>query len=405
MVHLRRSPAFLSRDRGARLFASGASKPLPLEGILVVALEQAVAAPFCTSRLADAGARVIKIERKDGKGDFARGYDRFAKGLSSYFVWLNRGKESLLVDLKDPDDQALLHRILARADVWVQNMAPGATGRSGFGSEELRRRYPKLITCDISGYGGKATAGSYGDMKAYDMLVQAESGLSTLTGKPGWPTRVGVSVADISCGMYCHSAVLEALFLASRTGEGCAIEGSLFGSLADWMTVPLFHYEEDGQGPPTGQGLRHPSVQPYRAYETSGDPVLISIQNEREFKTFCEKVLDRPDVPTDERFNSNVARCQNSEALDEIIQKAFLAVDRETLIVRLREHRVAFGEVNGLRGFSQHPSLSRVPVPLPSGETVQAVTPPALFDGKPRDFRPVPAYGEHDAAIREEFAL
>jgi len=354
--------------------------------------------------LADAGARVIKIERKDGKGDFARGYDQFAKGLSSYFVWLNRGKESLLVDLKDSEDQALLHRILAKADVWVQNMAPGATGRSHLGSEELRRRYPRLITCDISGYGSKETAGSYWDMKAYDMLVQAESGLSALTGKPDWPTRVGVSVADISCGMYCHSAVLEALMAQQRTGRGCAIEGSLFGSLADWMTVPLFHYEQDGQGPPSGQGLRHPSVQPYGAYETAGDPVLISIQNEREFRTFCERVLRRPDLPSDPRFSSNVARCQNSEALDAIIQAAFLAVDRATLIAALREHRVAFGEVNGVAGLAQHSALARVQVPLSSGETVQAVAPPALFDGRPRSFRPVPKYGEHDNAIRKEFA-
>lgn len=371
----------------------------------MVALEQAVAAPFCTSRLADAGARVIKIERKDGKGDFARGYDCFAKGLSSYFVWLNRGKESLLVDVKDADDQALLHRILAKADVWVQNLAPGATARSGFGSEELRLRYPKLITCDISGYGSKDTAGSYWDMKAYDMLVQAESGLSSLTGKEDWPTRVGVSVADISCGMYCHSAVLEALFQASRTGRGCAVEGSLFGSLADWMTVPLFHFEEDGRGPTAGQGLRHPSVQPYAAYETTGDPILISIQNEREFASFCDKVLGRPELPADERFCSNVARCTHSAELDEIISASFRSVDRATLLELLRKHRVAFGEVNGLRGFSQHPALARVPVPLPGGEVTQAVAPPALFDGKSRELRPVPAYGEHDAAIRAEFAI
>lgn len=370
----------------------------------MVALEQAIAAPFCTSRLADAGARVIKIERKDGKGDFARGYDRFAKGLSAYFVWVNRGKESLPLDFKDPDDQALLHRILAKADVWVQNMAPGATARNGFGSDDLRSLYPHLITLDISGYGSRQAAGSYWDMKAYDMLVQAESGLSTLSGKPGWPTRVGVSVADISCGMFCHAAVLEALMEAKRTGQGCAIDTSLFSSLADWMTVPLFHYEADGAGPAVGQGLRHPSVQPYAAYETAGDPILISIQNEREFASLCAGVLGRPELPADERFASNVARCQNSEALDEIIQAAFLSVGRGTLVEKLREHKIAYGEVNGMQGFSQHPALARVPVALPGGETVQAVAPPSRFDGRPRELRPVPAYGEHEESIRKEFA-
>lgn len=375
-----------------------------LEGTLVVALEQAVAAPYCTSRLADAGARVIKIERKDGRGDFARDYDKFAKGHSSYFVWLNRGKESLTLDLKDPEDQALLQRILCRADVWVQNVAPSAAARNGFGSEDLRRRHPRLITCDISGYGSERDAGAYGRMKAYDMLVQAESGLSAITGTPGWPTRVGVSVADIACGMSCHSSVLEALLHVRRTGEGCAIDTSLFSSLADWMTVPLFHYEADGHGPVVGHGLRHPSVQPYAAYKTSGDPVLISIQNEREFAEFCTTVLGRPDMPLDERFASNVARCRYSRELDEIIQAAFLAVDRATLLTRLREARTAFGEVNGLEGLSRHPALVRVPVSLPGGGTANAVAPPSRFNGETRDLRPVPAYAEHDEAIRKEFA-
>jgi len=369
-----------------------------------VSLEQAIAAPYCTSRLADAGARVIKIERKDGKGDFARGYDRFANGMSCQFVWVNRGKESLPLDLKAPEDQALLHRILDKADVWVQNMVPGATMRAGFGSEYLRERYPRLITCDISGYGSERAAGSYWDMKAYDMLVQAESGLSALSGKPDWPTRVGVSVADISCGMFCHASVLEALLYVKLSGRGCAIDTSLFSSLADWMTVPLFHYEADGKGPVVGHGLRHPSLQPYAAYETSGDPVLISVQNERELASLCEGVLSRPELPADERFSCNVARCQNSEALDEIIQAAFLAVDRTTLIAKLREHRIAYGEVNGMRGFSQHPALTRVPVALPDGSTVQAVAPPSRINGEPRELRPVPGYGQHEDAIRKEFA-
>lgn len=376
----------------------------PLEGILVVSLEQAIAAPFCTSRLADAGARVIKIERNDGKGDFARGYDKFAKGTSCQFVWVNRGKESLPLDLKDPDDQALLHRILARAHVWVQNMAPGATARSGFGSEELRQRYPQLVTCDISGYGHKKISGPYWDMKAYDMLVQAESGLSALAGKPDCPTRCGVSVADISCGMYSHSAILEALFQAQKTGVGCAVDVSLFSSLADWMTVPLFHFEADGVGPAIGYGLRHPSVQPYAAYKTSGDPILISIQNEREFAIFCERVLEKPELLSDARFNSNVARCEHSEALDEEIAAVFVSMERAELLGKLREHRIAYGEVNGVRGFAEHPALSRVPVQIPGGDVVEAVAPPARFDGDARELRPVPAYGEHGDAIRREFS-
>jgi len=380
-----------------------AAATLPLEGTLVVSLEQAIAAPYCTSRLADAGARVIKIERNDGFGDFARGYDRFAKGMSAYFVYVNRGKESLALDFKSEHDKALLRRILSKADVWVQNMSPGATARNGFGTEELRRLYPRLITCDISGYGGKASAGPYHDMKAYDMLVQAESGLSALSGKPGWPTRVGVSVADISCGMFSHAAIVEALILRERTGVGCAVDTSLFGSLADWMTVPLLHYEADGVGPAVGQGLRHPSVQPYRAYETSGDPILISIQNEREFANLCCRVLRRPELAEDPRFASNVARCENSDALDAEIQRGFLASSRAELVASLREHGIAYGEVNGMSGLARHPALTRVPVQIPGGEAVDAVAPPARFNGRPRDLRPVPAHGQHSEAIRQEF--
>lgn len=376
----------------------------PLEGTLVVELGQAIAAPYCCSRLADAGARVIKLERKDGKGDFARGYDKFAKGVSCQFVWVNRGKESLAFDLKDSADQALLHRILARADVWVQNMAPGATARSGFGSKELRERYPHLITCDISGYGDASRSGPYSDMKAYDMLVQAESGISHLAGKPGWPTRTGVSVADIACGMFCHSAILEALIQVKRTGVGSSIDGSLFSSLADWMTVPLFHYEADGAGPAIGHGLRHPSVQPYAAYPTTGDPILISVQNEREFATLCKGVLAKPHLLEDPRFSSNVARCSHSEALDAEIKQTFLSMDRAQLIDKLREHRIAYGEVNGMPGLSRHPALTRVPVSIPGGESVEAIAPPCTFDGEVRQLGAVPEYGEHGKAIRHEFA-
>mmetsp|Transcript_25308 Transcript_25308/g.53766 ORF Transcript_25308/g.53766 Transcript_25308/m.53766 type:complete len:284 (-) Transcript_25308:300-1151(-) len=283
-------------------------------------------------------------------------------------------------------------------------MAPGAADRAGFGSAALREKYPSLITVDISGYGHPESAGLYWDMKAYDMLIQAESGISTLTGKPGWPTRVGVSVADIACGMFCHASVLEALLERKRTGKGVSIDTSLFSALADWMSVPLMHWEADGKGPSIGNGLRHPSVQPYAAYETQGAPVLISIQNEREFASLCEKVLERPDLPKDEKFCSNVARCSNSAALDEIIKASFLSMDRTALIDKLRTHRIAYGEVNDMEGFSKHPALTRVPVELPDGSKVQAVAPPAQFDGKPAQLRPVPGYAQHDEQIRKEFA-
>src|SRR4029079_15481359 len=247
---------------------------LPLSDLLVVSLEQAVAAPYCSSRLADAGARVIKIERPEG--DFARGYDKAAKGLSSYFVWLNRGKESLVADIKKPDDAALLHRILANADVFIQNLAPGAAARSGFGSDHLRKRYPRLITVDISGYG---ETGDYADMKAYDLLVQAETGLAMITGHPAGPGRVGISVCDIGCGMYAHAAVLEALLDRARTGRGKGLQVSLFDGIADWMSIPLLQYESTGVSSPR-LGLAHPTISPYGAFATSeGTLILISIQN------------------------------------------------------------------------------------------------------------------------------
>ncbi len=244
-----------------------------LDGLLVLSLEQAVAAPYCSSRLADAGARVIKVERPEG--DFARGYDAAVHGLSSYFVWLNRGKESLVADIKDPGDAALLHRLLAHADVFIQNLAPKAAQRAGFGSDELRRRYPTLITVDISGYG---TGHPYADMKAYDLLVQAESGLAGITGHPAGPGRVGVSVCDIACGMSAHAAVLEALIGRGRSGGGVKLEVSLFDGMADWMNVPLLFFEGTGAAPKR-VGLAHPSICPYGAFDTSdGGLVLISIQ-------------------------------------------------------------------------------------------------------------------------------
>jgi itaconate CoA-transferase len=371
----------------------------PLDGLLVVSIEQAVAAPYCSSRLADAGARVIKIERAEG--DFARKYDRFVSGESAYFVWLNRGKESLTADIKNDGDTELLYRIIDRADVFIQNLAPGAAARAGFDSAELRKRNKRLITVDISGYG---TEGSYADMKAYDLLVQAESGLCSVTGSADAPGRVGVSVCDIACGMYSYQAVLEALIARGITGEGCAIENSLFAGMSDWMTVPLAHYEHDGKGPPR-IGLNHPSIHPYGAYETKGGaPVLIAIQNEREFTRLCADVLGQPDLPKDPRFESNVARLDNRPAFDAIINKVFGATGRDQLIDRLKSAGIAFGEVNDVAGLAGHPAIRRVKVDIPGGKSADIVSPPARINGQSRDLGPVPETGAHSKAIREEFS-
>lgn len=373
------------------------SANLPLEGILVVSMEQAVAAPYCSSRLADAGARVIKIERPEG--DFARAYDRFANGESAYFVWLNRGKQSLTANIKDPEDAALVHRVIDQADVFIQNLAPGAADRAGFGSADLRARNERLITVDISGYGAE---GPYAEMRAYDLLVQAESGLCSVTGTADGPGRVGVSICDVSCGMYCHAAVLEALIARGRTGRGTAIENSLFAGLADWMTVPLLHYEADGKGPPR-VGLNHASIHPYGVYETQGAPILIAIQNEREFGRLCADVLGDASLPEDPRFESNVARLDHRPEFDAIIDRVFGSIDRDELIRRLRVAKIAYGDVNDVAGLARHPALQRMPIEIPGG-TVDIVAPPARHDRQMRELGPVPFSGQHTEAIKQEFA-
>jgi crotonobetainyl-CoA:carnitine CoA-transferase CaiB-like acyl-CoA transferase len=369
----------------------------PLDGLLVVALEQAVAAPYCSSRLADAGARVIKIERPEG--DFARGYDKAVNGLASYFVWLNRGKESLVADIKNPDDAALLHRMLETADVFIQNLAPGAAARAGFGSDELRARYPRLITVDISGYG---TGHSYSDMKAYDLLVQAESGLTAITGHPAGPGRVGVSVCDIACGMAAHSAILEALIGRSRTGEGAKLEVSLFDGMADWMNVPLLYFEGTGQAPKR-VGLAHPSICPYGAFETAdGSLVLISIQNEREWKAFCAEVLGNAELPERPGFENNNARVANRPAVDTVVAAAFERMSRDEAARRLTSARTAFGFVNEVADLVHHPALRRATVSTSAGPA-SIVAPPALIDDRARQLGRVPEIGEQSAAIRAEF--
>ncbi|WP_394760457.1 CaiB/BaiF CoA transferase family protein [Phenylobacterium sp.] len=369
----------------------------PLAGLLVVALEQAVAAPYCTSRLADAGARVIKIERLEG--DFARGYDRAAQGGSSYFAWLNRGKESLVLDIKAPQDRRLLDALLEQADVFVQNLAPGAVGRLGLGAAELRARRPSLITCDISSYG---VEGPYAERKGYDLLLQAETGLVSVTGTPQGAGRVGVSVCDIATGMYAYQGVLEAVIERGRTGLGQSLEVSLFDSIADWMTVPLLQAEASGVDP-ARLGLHHVSIAPYGAYACAdGTEVLISIQNEREWVSFCAKVLGDPAVAPDPRFADNSARVANRPALNAIIAAVFGALPRAALIAVLDQADIAFGAVNSVLDLAGHPHLRRIAVETPDGP-VSIVAPPLVRQGRAMSPGPVPGIGQHSADIRREF--
>ena len=368
-----------------------------LDGLLVVALEQAVAAPYCSCKLADGGARVIKVERAEG--DFARFYDAAVHGMSSYFAWLNRGKQSLVADIKQPADAALLHRLLAQADVFIQNLAPGAAERAGFGSGALRERYPRLITVDISGYGED---NAYADMKAYDLLVQAEAGLAGITGHPAGPGRVGVSVCDIACGMAAHAGVLEALIARGRTGQGRALKVSLFDGMADWMNVPLLYFEGTGRMP-ARVGLAHPSICPYGAFGTQdGASILISIQNEREWQAFCTHVMDDADLPSRPGFGSNTARVANRVAVDGHVAARFAALSRAEAASRLGAANTAFGFVNDLQAFARHPALRRIEVGTPGGMATLAA-PPVLYAEQPQAFGPVPAIGEHTAAIRAEF--
>ena len=374
----------------------------PLEDILVVSVEQAVAAPVCTARLCEAGARVIKIERETG--DFARGYDSVAGGDSSYFIWTNLGKESLVLDFKDPDDADLLHRILSKTDVFVQNLAPGALERAGFGSTALRERYPRLITCDITGYGSNpAVAG----MKAYDLLVQGESGLLSISGGKTELGRVGVSICDINAGMNAQAGILEALIARDKTGTGSGIEISLFGTAADWMTVPLLHHDYGGKAPDRA-GLNHPSIAPYGGYATrDGHTVIIAIQNEREWARFCDRVLENPALPGDSRFSSNNDRVKNRTELDEIILAVTTGLDRDELIVKLKHGDIAFGSVNSIADLSGHPALIRRTGISSSGKAVafpaRAIVNSELPTDSARSRNTAPALGQHNEAIRQEF--
>ncbi len=374
---------------------------LPYDGLFVVTLEQAVAAPLCSCHFAEGGARVIKIER-DG-GDFARRYDSVVKGESSYFVWANHGKESLQLNIKDPDDAELLHSILARADVFIQNLAPGAVGRAGFDTDELRQRHPRLITCDISGYGEE---GEYRDMKAYDFLVQCESGLVAINGSPKGYGRIGVSICDIGAGMNAIIGIQRALFQRERTGRGSGVKVSLFDTAADWMTVPLMHAQYGGKAPER-VGLHHPSIAPYGGYQTSdGEILAISIQNEREWQRFCAEVLALSSLADDPRFSDAEQRVQNRKELDIFINGVFSAHSRAELEATLKAAGIAYGAVNSVETFADHAQLRRRPVRLPDGQQAELVAPAIRTTDEPDDahYGPVPTLGQHSQAIRREFA-
>ena len=369
-----------------------------LDGLLVLAFEQAVAAPYCTSRLADAGARVIKVERPEG--DFSRGYDKVVRGESAYFVWCNRGKQSAVLDIKDPTDSALIHRILGKADVFVQNLAPGAAARSGYGSEELRRKYPRLVTCDISGYGED---GPYRDMRAYDLMVQAESGLASITGTHHAPGRVGVSACDIGTGMFAHAKILEALIRRGRTGTGSAIAVSLFSAMADWMGVPLLHHDS-GAKPWPRIGLGHPLIAPYGAYPVKdGGLLMIAVQNDREWQRLAGEVLRRPDLAERENLKRNMDRVNFRAELDEAIATVFAGETRAALNERIKAADIAFANVNEVKDLAVHPQLKRIEVGTPIGP-VSIVAPAARFRDEEVALGPVPGLGEHTDLVRREFA-
>lgn len=373
------------------------SNPRPLDDLLVVALEQAVAAPYASCRMAEAGARVVKVERADG--DFARHYDHVVDGMSANFVWINRGKESLVLDIKQAGDLALLNRILARADVFIQNLSAGAAARAGLDGSSLRAANPKLISCSISGYGDN---GPYADMKAYDLLVQGECGLAAVTGEAGAPSRVGVSVCDIAAGLYAYQAVLEALILRGRTRTGTDIHVSLFDGMADWMTVPLLFREHGGRAPKRS-GLRHPSIAPYEAFVTlDGHDILIAIQNEREWAVFAREILGQPGWIRGNGYGSPSERVANRDRLHADIQAVFGKRVRAEMEALLQKNRIAFGAVNTVEGLSAHPVLRRIRVETPKGVAWLPASPAVIEGWEPRAGS-VPGLGDHTEAIKREF--
>ena len=377
---------------------------LPLHGVTVVSLEQAVAAPFATRQLADLGARVIKIERPRA-GDFARGYDTTVKGLSSYFVWLNRSKESLTLDIKKPGGAEVLNRLLDRADVFVQNLAPGAADRLGTAPAALRARWPRLVVCSVSGYG---SSGPYAERRAYDLLVQSEVGLLSLTGTEAAPAKVGISVADIAAGMYAFSGVLTALYSRASSDQGALVEVSLFDALAEWLGAPAAYTEYGGAAPPRS-GPHHASIAPYGPVVTKdGEAVYIAIQNPREWTRLCSEVLRWPELAIDDRFTSNPLRVEHREALDAAIAEVTDGLTAPELIARLDAAKIAYAKMNSMGDFLGHPQLSARnrwrEVETPAG-TIRALAPPVQFDDTEASMGPVPALGQHTETILLELGF
>jgi len=377
---------------------------LPLEGITVVSIEQAVAAPFATRQLADLGARIIKIERPV-TGDFARNYDSTVNGLSSHFVWLNRSKESIALDLKQDESKVILNELLSKADVFIQNLAPGAVDRLGFGAKALSEKYPNLIICGISGYG---SFGPYTNKKAYDLLIQCEAGLLSITGTEGSPSKTGISVADIAAGMYAYSGVMSAIIQRYKTGKGNILEVSMLEALGEWMGFPLY-YSEYGGEEPQRTGSRHATIYPYGPFHAGDNKqVFLAIQNEREWKSFCEIVLQSPKVSIDYRFNSNAKRSDNSDELREIILSIFKLYNASEIIERLEEAQIANASLNSVLDFVNHPQLkarNRWREVMTEKGAIKALIPPVTMEGFEPVMNPIPKVGEHTQAILDEFKI
>ncbi len=378
--------------------------PRPLDGITVVSLEHAIAAPFCSRQLADLGARVIKVERP-GVGDFARGYDQRVKGLASHFVWTNRSKESLALDLKDPKGKEVLSRLLEKTDVLIQNLAPGAAARMGLSHSQLAPKHPRLIVCDISGYGED---GPYRDKKAYDLLIQSEAGFLSVTGTPEAPSKAGCSIADIAAGMYAYTNILSALMLRDKTGKGSGIDVSMLEALTEWMGYPLY-YAFDGAPPPPRAAASHATIYPYGPFAAGdGKTVMLGLQNEREWQTFCDKVLEKPELKSDPRFESNFKRNENRAALEAIILEVFGKMTAAQVIARLEEAPIANAQVNTMADVWAHPQLKARDrwqmVDSPAG-ALPALLPPGVNNQYEYRMDAVPDVGQHNASILEELGF
>ena len=375
----------------------------PLQGVTVVAVEQAVAGPFATRQLADLGARVIKIERPDG-GDFARAYDVTVKGMASHFVWLNRSKESLTLDLKRPEAMQVLERLLETADVFLQNLAPGAIDRLGLGAHALRRRYPRLIICNLSGYG---TSGPYADKKAYDLIIQSEVGMLAVTGTEDTPSKVGVSIADISAGMYAYSGILTALLARKDTGEGTIVDVALLDTLGEWMSYAAYYTQYGGTQPPRS-GASHATIAPYGSYRTCDGAIIIAVHNKAEWTEFCSRVLQQPALAEDPRFQTNVLRVQHREALTDAIEAVLTHLPSAEVLRRLETASIANARVNSIGEYLQHPQLAARDcwreIDSPSGP-IRALVPPVKLQDVEPAMGPVPALGQHSKAILGELAF